>query len=108
SALDRHNVFQYRAFGVPALALRRGQEQEVVVAPYAAALALGVQPAVAMKNLRPLATLGNPTLLGDYGSYEAIDDSRRTEGGGAAGIMIHCSIAHHQGMSLLAYDNALH
>src|SRR5881409_909797 len=108
SALDRHNVYQYRAFGVPALALRRGQEQEVVVAPYAAALALGVQPAVAMKNLRRLATLGNPTLLGDYGYYEAIDYSRRTEAGGAAGIMIHCYMAHHQGMSLLAYDNALH
>src|SRR5881409_306351 len=108
SALDRYNVYQYRAFGVPALALRREQEQEVVVAPYAAALALGVQPAVAMKNLRRLATLGNPTLLGDYGYYEAIDYSRRTEAGGAAGIMIHCYMAHHQGMSLLAYDNALH
>ncbi|PYJ51455.1 MAG: hypothetical protein DME87_03265, partial [Verrucomicrobia bacterium] len=108
SALDRHNVYQYRAFGVPALALRRGQEQELVVAPYAAALALGVQPAVAMKNLRRLATLGNSALLGDYGYYEAIDYSRRTEPGGAAGIIIHCHMVHHQGMSLLAYDNALH
>ncbi len=62
SALDRHNVYQYRAFGVPALALRRGQEEDLVVAPYAAALALGVEPAAAMKNLRRLATLGNSTL----------------------------------------------
>jgi cyclic beta-1,2-glucan glucanotransferase len=108
SALDRHNVYQYRAFGVPALALRRGQEQELVVAPYAAALALGVQPVVAMKNLRRLATLGNPTLLSDYGYYEAIDYSRPTEPRAAAGIIIHCYMAHHQGMSLLAYDNALH
>ena len=108
SALDRHNVYQYRAFGVPALALRRGQEQDLVVAPYAAALALGVQPAIAMKNLQLLATLGNPTLLGDYGYYEAIDYSRRTEPRAAAGIIIHCYMAHHQGMSLLAYDNALH
>jgi len=108
SALDRHNVYQYRAFGVPALALRRGQEQDLVVAPYAAALALGVQPAVAMKNLRRLATLGNPTLLGDCGYYEAIDYSRPTEPRAAAGIIIHCYMAHHQGMSLLAYDNALH
>ncbi|HEY2713044.1 MAG TPA: glucoamylase family protein, partial [Chthoniobacterales bacterium] len=108
SALDRHNVYQYRAFGVPALALRRGQEQDLVVAPYAAALALGVQPAVAMKNLRRLATLGNSALLCDYGYFEAIDYSRRTELGGAAAIVIHCYMAHHQGMSLLAYDNALH
>src|SRR5438477_2038823 len=48
SALDRHNVYQYCAFCVPALALSRGQEQVLVVAPYAAALALGVPLAVAM------------------------------------------------------------
>ena len=108
SALDRHNVYQYRAFGVPALALKRGQEDDLVVAPYAAALALGVEPAAAMKNLRRLASLGDSALLGDYGYYEAIDYSRRTELDGAAGIIIHCYMVHHQGMSLLAYDNALH
>jgi cellobiose phosphorylase len=108
SALDRHNVYQYRAFGVPALALKRGRAQDLVVAPYATALALGVQPAAAMKNLRRLATLGNSTLLGDHGYYEAIDYSRRAEPRGEEGIMIHCYMAHHQGMSLLAYDNALH
>ncbi|HEX7518052.1 MAG TPA: glucoamylase family protein, partial [Chthoniobacterales bacterium] len=108
SALDRHNVYQYRAFGVPALALKRGQETDLVVAPYAAALALGVHPAAAVKNLRKLATLGDSALLGEYGFYEAIDYSRRTEPGGAAGIIIHCYMVHHQGMSLLAYDNALH
>src|SRR5438094_616518 len=67
SALDRHNVYQYRAFGVPALALKRGQEDDLVVAPYATALALGVEPAAAMKNLRRLANLGDSTLLGDGG-----------------------------------------
>jgi hypothetical protein len=107
SALDRHNVYQYRAFGVPALALQRGQERDLVVAPYAAALALAVEPAAATKNLRWLATLGDSALLGDYGYYEAIDYSRRTEPGGAAGIIIHCYMVHHQGMSLVAYDNAL-
>src|SRR5205814_2159718 len=76
SALDRHNVYQYRAFGVPALALKRGQEDDLVVAPYATALALGVEPADAMKNLRRLANLGDPTLLGDYGYYEAIASPR--------------------------------
>src|SRR5213596_3104546 len=108
SALDRHNVYQYRAFGVPALALRRGQDEDLVVAPYAAALALGVEPAAAIKNLRRLANLGDSALLADYGYYEAIDYSRRTELDGAAGIIIHCYMVHHQGMSLLAYGNALH
>src|SRR6266508_3785259 len=108
SALDRHNVYQYRAFGVPALALKRGQEDDLVVAPYAAALALGVEPAAAVKNLRKPAPLRNPALLGDCGYYEAMDYSRRTEPGGAAGIIIHCYMEHHQGLSLLAYGNALH
>ena len=108
SALDRHNVYQYRAFGVPALALKRGQEHDLVIAPYAAALALGVEPVAAVKNLRRLAALGDSALLGEYGYYEAIDYSRRTEPGGAAGIIIRCYMVHHQGMSLLAYDNALH
>src|SRR5207249_4673705 len=108
SALDRHNVYQYRAFGVPALALKRGQDEDLVVAPYAVALALGVEPAAAIKNLRRLANLGDSALLADYGYYEAIDYSRRTELDGAAGIIIHCYMVHHQGMSLLAYGNALH
>jgi cyclic beta-1,2-glucan synthetase len=107
SALDRHNVYQYRAFGVPALALKRAQEEELVVAPYATTLALGVEPSTAMKNLRRLATLGGSAVLGEYGYYEAIDYSRRTEPGGAAGIVVHSYMVHHQGMSLLAYDNAL-
>lgn len=108
SELDRHNVYQYRAFGVPALALKRGQDEDLVVAPYAAALALGVEPAAAMKNLRRLATVDGSAVLADYGYYEAIDYSRRTELDGATGIIIHCYMVHHQGMSLLAYDNALH
>src|SRR5205823_1124464 len=102
SALDRHNVYQYRAFGVPALALKRGQEDDLVVAPYAAALALGVEPAAAAKNLRKLATLGGSALLSDYGYYEAIDYSRQTQPGGGAGIIIRCYMVHHQGMSLPA------
>ena len=79
-----------------------------MIAPYAAALALGVEPAAAMKNLRRLAIMGDSALLGDYGYCEAIDYSRRAELDGAAGIIIHCYMVHHQGMSLLAYGNALH
>src|SRR5204862_2260423 len=108
SALDRHNVYQYRAFGVPALALKRGQEDDLVVAPYAAALALGVEPVAAVKNLRKLATLGNSALLGDYGYYEALDYSRRTEPGSVDGILIICNMVMHQGMLILYYTTDLY
>ena len=108
SALDRHNVYQYRAFGVPTLALKRGQERDLVIAPYASALALGVEPVAAIANLRRLASLKGAPMVGDYGYYEAIDYSRRGEPGGEAGIVVRCYMVHHHGMSLLAFDNALH
>jgi cellobiose phosphorylase len=108
SALDRHHVYQYQAFGVPTLALKRGQERDLVIAPYASALALGVAPVAAMENLRRLAALEDAVMVGDYGYYEAIDFSRRHEPGGEAGIVVQCYMVHHQGMSLLAIDNVLH
>ncbi|MGH9390209.1 MAG: glucoamylase family protein, partial [Vicinamibacteria bacterium] len=39
SLVDRHDNYQYKAFGVPGLGLKRGLGDEVVVAPYATALA---------------------------------------------------------------------
>src|SRR5439155_15050010 len=44
SALDIHKIYQYQAFGVPSLGLKRGLEDDLVVAPYASALALLVEP----------------------------------------------------------------
>ncbi len=108
SAVDRHQVYQYRAFGVPALALKRGQERDLVIAPYASALALGVLPVAAARNLRELAALGAGTVLGNHGYYESIDYSRAREPDGVGGIVVRCYMVHHQGMSLLAFDNALH
>src|SRR5207244_9400693 len=37
---DVHLNFQYRAFGVPGLGLKRGLAEDLVIAPYASALAL--------------------------------------------------------------------
>src|SRR5205807_5963487 len=37
--VDRHGNYQYKAFGVPGLGLKRGLGDELVVAPYATALA---------------------------------------------------------------------
>ncbi|HTQ12156.1 MAG TPA: glucoamylase family protein, partial [Fimbriimonadaceae bacterium] len=107
SALDGRQVYQYRAFGVPGLALKRGVEEDFVVSPYSSALALAVDPRLAAKNLRrngPLAKLG---LRGRCGFYEAIDFTRHHGPHGERGLVVHAYMAHHQGMSLVAIDNAL-
>ncbi len=53
-AVDLAGEHQYRAFGVPGLGFRRGLDEDLVVAPYATALAALLAPAEAAKNLRRL------------------------------------------------------
>ena len=74
--LDSNKTYQYKAFGVPALGLKRGLEEQMVVAPYATLLALNVAPAETVRNLKQLAGLG---LLGEYGYCEAMDFSRQPQ-----------------------------
>src|SRR5204862_258969 len=63
---DRAGNYQYRAFGVPGLGLKRGLSSDLVVAPYATALAALVDPAAAADNFRKLAKAG---LEGGFGFY---------------------------------------
>jgi len=104
NAIDAHGTYQYRAFGVPGLGLKRGLGDDMVVAPYASALALMVAPEAAIANLRHLAELG---MLTRHGMYEAIDytPARVPPGQGAA--VIRSFMAHHQGMALLAIEHLL-
>jgi cellobiose phosphorylase len=105
SAVDTSHIYQYQAFGVPGLGMKRGLQDDVVVAPYASALALAIDPRAAVANLRRLAQIG---LQGSYGFYDSIDYTRQRQTAGHAGIIAHTYMAHHQGMILLAIDNALH
>jgi cyclic beta-1,2-glucan synthetase len=104
SALDSTQVYQYRAFGVPKLGLKPGLEDDLVVAPYATLLALLVEPTAAMSNLERLVGVG---LASPLGLYEAIDYTRENTREGERGVVVYNHMAHHQGMSLLALDNAL-
>ena len=45
NVVDRHDTYQYKAFGVPGLGLKRGLGDELVVAPYATALAAMIDAA---------------------------------------------------------------
>jgi len=102
--LDLDKIYQYKAFGVPELGLKRGLEEEVVVAPYATLLALNLAPRETVKNLKRLAGLG---LLNDYGYYEAMDFSRQPTREGERGIIVQAYLAHHQGMGFLSLTNFL-
>ncbi len=70
NAIDVHLNYQYRAFGVPGLGLKRGLAEDLVIAPYASALALMVAPEEACSNLERLAAEG---VEGRFGFYEAVD-----------------------------------
>jgi cyclic beta-1,2-glucan synthetase len=70
NTVDVHLNYQYRAFGVPGLGLKRGLVDDLVVAPYASALALMVAPEAACLNLQKLSAAGAE---GRFGFYEAID-----------------------------------
>ena len=47
-------------------------------------------------------------VLGEYGYYEAIDYTKARVPPGREGVVVKAYFAHHQGMSLVALDNALH
>jgi cyclic beta-1,2-glucan synthetase len=108
SAVDHRGIYQYKAFGVPGLGLKRGLGSELVVAPYATALAAILVPQQSTANLRRLAALG---LEGDYGFYDAIDYTDRTQAAAptrsAKPSIVRTHMAHHQGMTLVALANAL-
>ncbi|MEI7685428.1 MAG: glucoamylase family protein, partial [Planctomycetota bacterium] len=99
NTIDLHSNYQYRAFGVPGLGLKRGLAEDVVIAPYATALALMVAPEEACKNLERLAFEGQ---LGAFGMYEAIDYTPSRLPPGESRVTVRQFMAHHQGMSLLS------
>jgi len=99
STIDVHLNYQYRGFGVPGLGLKRGLSDDLVIAPYASALALMVAPEEACLNLQQLARDG---MEGPYGFYEAIDYTSSRLPRGQASVVVRSFMAHHEGMSLLA------
>ena len=102
---DRAMTFQYSNFGVPQLGLRRGLNDDLVVAPYATALAAMIDPARAVRNFRALADAGAD---GRYGFYESLDYTPTRLPAGATHEVVRSYMAHHQGMTVVAIGNVLH
>jgi cellobiose phosphorylase len=99
NTVDASFNYQYRAFGVPGLGLKRGLADDLVIAPYASALSLMVAPEAACANLQRLAAEG---MAGKFGLYEAVDYTPSRLPRGQSCAVIRSFMAHHQGMSLLA------
>ena len=104
NAKDSQLTYQYQAFGVPGLGLKRGLSSDLVIAPYATALAMQVSPKVALANLAELAKQDG---CGRYGYYEALDYTPGRVPAGARRALVKAYFAHHQGMSFVAFANAL-
>ena len=83
NVVDRHDTYQYKAFGVPGLGLKRGLGDELVVAPYATALAAMIDPAEAARNLRRLAAAGPRGRLRILRGHRLHARARRTSAGAA-------------------------
>ena len=101
---DVHANYQYRAFGVPGLGLKRGLSEDLVIAPYATAMALMIAPQAACANLQRLAVEGRTGL---FGFYEAVDYTPTRLRPNETSATIRSFMVHHQGMSLLALVNLL-
>nr|WP_171165869.1 glycoside hydrolase family 94 protein [Usitatibacter palustris] len=104
NAVDSALNYQYRAFGVPGLGFKRGLADDLVVAPYASALALTVDPEESCSNLQRLAGDG---MAGRYGLFEAIDYTPARVPRGQSSVIVRSFMAHHQGMILLSLTHVL-
>jgi len=105
SKLDEAGNYQYYAFGLPNLALRKREINGLVISPYSTFLALDVDPSEALRNLRLMENMG---WFGSHGFYEAADFSgSRLRFWKKPYQLVRCWMAHHQGMSLLAMANFL-
>jgi cyclic beta-1,2-glucan synthetase len=104
NARDIEGTYQYAGFGVPDLGYKRGLSENIVIAPYATALAAMVDPAAAAENFRRLTDEGG---LGDYGWYDALDYTPSRLPKGARVGIVRAYMAHHQAMSIVAIADAL-
>ena len=105
NARDLQLNYQYAPFGVPGLGLKRGLAEDLVISPYASALALPLAPKAAMANLR---RLQNEGMFARYGFFESVDYTKNRLPPKQTFARVEAYMSHHQGMILVTLDNLLH
>ncbi|AWZ47783.1 cyclic beta 1-2 glucan synthetase [Clostridiaceae bacterium 14S0207] len=101
---DMHHNYQYKAFGVPGVGLKRGLIDELVISPYSTVMALQKDLSGSIQNIIKLINMG---IEGTYGFFESIDYTKTRIGKHKTKEIVKCFMIHHQGMSLMALDNVL-
>src|SRR5699024_1893592 len=82
---DLHSNYQYKAFGVPWLGLKRGLADEQVVSSYGSILAITDYPKEVISNLK---VLEKNNMYNKFGFYESIDFTpERLEKGERASVV---------------------
>ena len=104
NARDVEQTYQYSSFGIPGLGLKRGLNEDIVIAPYATGLAAMVEPQAAVRNFEHLQRAG---AAGELGFREALDYTPRRLPEGVSVAVVMSYMAHHQGMLLVAIGNVL-
>ncbi len=103
SVRDMKYNYQYQAFGIPWLGLKRGIEEDVVVSPYSSIISIEFEKEKVLDNIEYLKELGG---YGKYGFYESIDftpsrmEDKKYE-------VVKTYMAHHQALILLSLNNFL-
>lgn len=103
-AFDAARNYQYHAFGVPGLGLKRGLAEDLVITPYASMLALSFQTQAVLQNMEALRAY---QMIGRYGFYEALDFTPSHLKLGQTHATVRSYMTHHQGMIMLAIVNRL-
>ena len=99
---DLHSNYQYKAFGIPWLGLKRGLADEMVVATYGSVLAITDCPQRVVENLKVLEREG---MYNKYGFYESIDYTPERLNKGKQSEPVRTYMAHHQALILLSINN---
>ena len=101
---DLSGNYQYKAIGIPWLGLKRGLEDDMVVASYASAMALNRHPKEVIQNLKKLDA---QKMIQKYGFYESIDYTPLRMVKGKKQMIVKTYMAHHQALILLSINNLL-
>lgn len=99
---DLYSNYQYKAFGVPWLGLKRGLSDEKVVSSYGSIMAINKYPIEVLNNIK---NLESKEMYSKYGLYESIDFTKTRLSIDKEYEVVKTYMAHHQALILLSINN---